>query len=251
MKKINAIIQARMGSKRLPGKTLMPILRKPMLKLLLERLKYSKRIDQIILATTTNQEDDDIEKLSDGNNVACYRGSSHDVLNRVYLAAKGYKTDVVVGVTGDCPLLDPWLIDDCIDIFLKSDCDYLSNFIEQSYPPGIDVQIYSFNILEEIDNKAKDMEYREHVTLYFLKHPEKYKLLNIAAPPENYYPDWHIELDEYKDYELIKKIYENLYPGNPNFSTMDIINLLKNNPEWLEINKNVERVWKKVRNEVL
>lgn len=251
MNKVNAIIEARMGSTRLPGKTLLPIAGKPAIQLLIERLKITKKIDEIILATTIKAEDDAIEKFCKENQIICYRGSSDDVLGRVYNAAKQYKTDIVVEVTGDCPLLDPWLIDECIDIFLKSDYDYLSNFLVQSYPPGIDVQIFSLRILEEINRLAKSDKFREHVTLYILKHPEKYRMHNVTAPPELCYPDWHIELDEQKDYELIKKIYEALYFNNPRFTTMDIINILKANPDWLKINADVKRVWENVREEAI
>jgi len=251
MKRVNAIIEARMGSTRLPGKTLLPIVGKPAIELLIERLRYSRKINDIIVATTIKSEDDVIEKFCHENDTECFRGSAEDVLNRVYSAAKKYITDVVVDVTGDCPLLDPWLIDECIDILLKSDDDYLSNFIKQSYPPGIDVQIFTFRVLEEINHLAEDERFREHVTLYILKHPEKYKLHNITAPPKLCYPDWHLEIDEDKDYELIKKIYESLYLKNPEFTTLDIINLLKENPHWISINKNVERNWEKARKETI
>jgi spore coat polysaccharide biosynthesis protein SpsF len=251
MKRVNAIIEARMGSTRLPGKTMLSIMGKPSIELLIERLRLARKIDTIILATTTNLEDDVIESFCKKNKVICYRGSSDDVLGRVYNAAKYHKTDIVVEVTGDCPLLDPWLIDDCIDLFIRSDYDYLSNFIEQSYPPGIDVQIFSFKVLEEINKLAKADKFREHVTLYILKHPEKYRMHNVPAPPEFFYPDWHLELDEQKDYELIKKIYKALYFSNPSFTTRDIINLLKANPEWLKINVEVNRIWEKVREEAI
>lgn len=249
MKKVNAIVEARMGSTRLPGKTLLPIAGQPAIKMLIERLRMSERIDTIILATTVNPEDDAIEQFCSKNQVVCFRGSSDDVLGRVYTAAKLHGTEVVVEVTGDCPLLDPWLIDECIDIFLKSDFDYLSNFLVQSYPPGIDVQIFTYGALERMHLMARDPKFREHVTLYILKHPEEFKMHNISAPPELYYPDWHLELDEPKDYELIKKIYEALYPDNSSFTTLAIIALLKAHPEWLEINRDVERVWEKVREE--
>lgn len=249
MKKVNAIVEARMGSTRLPGKTLMPIVGQPAIKLLIERLRRARLIDTIILATTTNREDDLLEEFCKENKVVCFRGSPDDVLGRVYAAAKKYATDIIVEVTGDCPLLDPVLIDECIDTFLDSNYDYLSNFLVQSYPPGIDVQMFTFRVLEEMNFTAKDPRFREHVTLYILKHPEKFKMHNIISPPEMNYPDWHLELDEPKDYELIKKIYEALYLNNPAFSSGEIITLLKNNPEWLEINKDVDRVWEKVREE--
>lgn len=245
--KVSAIIEVRMGSTRLPGKTMLPILGKPVLELLTERLSIAKKLDNIIVATTINPEDDVIQRFCRDKGIDCFRGSSEDVLGRVYSAAKKYKTDVVVSVTGDCPLLDPWLIDECIDIFRISNCDYLSNFIEQTYPPGIDVQIFSFKVLEELNGLAKSQNFREHVTLYILKHPEKYKLHNVTAPPELCFPDWHIELDEKDDYELIKNIYESLYPQNPMFKSLDIIKFLKSNPHLTELNKDVKRVWEKVR----
>lgn len=247
MQRVNAVIQARMGSERLPGKTMLPIAGRPAIGLLIERLRYSGKIEDIVLATTVKAEDDVIEKFCRENGVICFRGESDDVLHRVYAAAKKYSTDVVAYVTGDCPLLDPWLIDKCIDIFLKSDYDYLSNFIEQSYPPGIDVQIFKFSVLDEVNRLANADKFREHVTLYILKHTEKYKLYNVKAPHHFYFPDWHLELDEPKDYELIKRIYENLYTKNPKFTTADIINLLKNNADWLNINKDVNRVWENIR----
>ena len=249
MRKVNAIIEARMGSARLPGKTMLPIAGKPSIELLIERLRIARKIDTIILATTTNSEDDAIESFCIKNQVVCFRGYSSDVLGRVCNAAKKYETDVVVEVTGDCPLLDPWLIDECIDMFLKSDYDYLSNFLVQSYPPGIDVQIFSFSVLEEINRMAKAEKFREHVTLFILKHPEKYRMHNITAPPELCYPDWHLELDEQNDYELIKKIYENIYYKNRAFTTVDVINLLKANPDWLKINANIKREWERIREE--
>jgi len=249
MKRVNAIVEARMGSTRLPGKTLLDIAGKPAIQVLIERLQIAKRIDTIILATTTNREDDAIEKFCREHNIVCFRGSSEDVLDRVYRAAKEYNTDIVIEVTGDCPLLDPWLIDDCIDLFLKSDYDYLSNFIEQSYPPGIDVQIFTFAILEQMHREAKEQKFREHVTLYILKNPTLFRMHNVFAPPELYYPNWHLELDEHADYELIKAICENLYDKNPAFTTRDIVNLLKKHPEWLKINKEVQRTWEQARQE--
>ncbi|HNY71965.1 MAG TPA: glycosyltransferase family protein [Syntrophales bacterium] len=249
MKRVNAIIEARMGSSRLPGKTMMEILGKPSIELLMERLRRARRITDIVMATTVNAEDDVIAAFCLDYGVKCFRGSSEDVLARVYHAAREHRTDVIVEVTGDCPLLDPWLIDACIDVFLKADYDYLSNFIEQSYPPGIDVQIFAFAALERMHRAAKEAKFREHVTLYILKNPELFKMHNVYAPPELHYPDWHLELDEYADYELIKAIYEHLYPKNPAFTTMDIIGLLKEHPEWLELNRQVKRTWEQARGE--
>ena len=251
MKRVNAIVQARMGSKRLPGKTLMPIAGRPMLELLLERLRYSKKINDIIVATSVNPEDDAIEKFCrDNGGIVCFRGSADDVLHRVHAAAKLYSTDIVVLVTGDCPLIDPRLIDKCVGIFLRAHYDYLSNFIDQSYPPGIDVQILTFDLLSEINRRARGAKFREHVTHYLFRHRENYRMRNVKAPDRLCRPDWHLEVDEMKDYELIKLIYENLYPKKPKFSTADVIQLLEKNPKWLDINRDVPRAWEALRCEV-
>ena len=236
-----------MGSKRLPGKTLLPIAGKPAIGLLVERLRYARKIDEIILATTDRPEDDAIEGFCRENRVTCFRGDADDVLRRVRDAARKYRTDVIVEVTGDCPLLDPWLIDECIDIFLKSDYDYLSNFIEQTYPPGIDVQIFTTGLLNEMNRLAKGAKFREHVTLYLIKNMARYRVHNVEAPKELRFPDWHLELDEESDYEMIKKIYGQLYSENPRFTTADIIDILKKHPGWLKINKDVHRTWEKAR----
>lgn len=249
MKKVDAIVQVRMGSSRLPGKTMLPILGKPVIQLLLERLRFSSRINDIIVATTIRPEDDVINDFCKSNDIICSRGSSEDVLGRVYAAATKFNSDVIVDVTGDCPLLDPWLIDECIDIFLKSDFDYFSNFVTQSYPPGIDVQILNFKVLEEMHYIAREPKFREHVTLFILANKNKYNIHNYLSPAEFNFPDWHLELDEEGDYRLIKRIYEALYPLNNKFSTLDILNILKKNPAWLKDNKNVKRVWEKVREE--
>ena len=246
---VNAIVEVRMGSTRLPGKTMMEILGKPSIALLLERLSLARKIDRIIVATTTNPEDDVIEQFCRKAGYICFRGDALDVLKRVYEAARLYKTDVVVEVTGDCTLLDPWLLDECIEKYLEAGVDYLSNFIEQTYPPGIDAQIFSFKALEESHQCAHDPKYREHVSLYILKHPARFTPLNVRAPAELHFPDWHLELDEAKDYELIKKIYEALYPADHKFTTKDIIALLKANPEWIKINSDVKRTWEQAREE--
>ena len=123
MSRVNAIIEARMGSTRLSGKTLFPIVGKSVLALLIERLSFAREINDIIVAIPTKPEDDMIEKFCVQNKIKCFRGPSEDVLGRVYQAAKKYDTDIIVEVTGDCPLLDPWLIDECIRIFANSDYD--------------------------------------------------------------------------------------------------------------------------------
>ena len=227
--KIVATIEARMTSTRLPGKVLKPILGKPVLELLIERLQLVKNIDEIIVATTINDTDDPIIDLCDQINVKYFRGSEEDVLKRVLDAAKSASADLITEITGDCPLIDPFIVDKCIEVFLEGDYDYVSNTIERSYPDGLDVQVFPVSVLEEVNSLTKDPVDHEHVSLYIYEHPERYRLKNIKANDEMFWPELGITLDTPEDYKLITRIFEELYPINSHFSATDVVNLLEVN----------------------
>ena len=239
--KIAAIIEARMGATRFPGKIIKPILGKPVLELLVERLKKVKLLDEIVIATTLNKSDNVLEKLSKKINVRCFRGSEKDVLARVLEAAKFVKADIIVETLGDCPLTDPRIIEKCIKTFLKGNYDYLANALKPSFPNGLDVQVYPTKILEEVASLTNDPLDREHVTLYIYSHPEKYKIKNLWATGELFWPELAITLDTPQDYQLIKIIFEALYPKNPDFTAYDVVRFLRQNPKLLKINKKVKR----------
>lgn len=239
--KIAAIIEVRMGSTRLPGKHMKPILGKPALELLIERVKRVKLIDTVVIATTTNKKDDVFKNLANKTKVKLFRGSEEDVLSRVLKAAHSVKADIIVETLGDCPLTDPAIITRCIKTFLTSDCDYLANALEQTFPNGFDVQVYPTKILDEVVKLTTNLLDREHVTRYIYNHPKKYKIKNIKARGELYWPQLAITLDTAEDYKLIKIIFENLYTKNPDFNAYDIVRFLKRNPQLLKINEKVTR----------
>lgn len=239
--KIVSTIEARMTSTRLPGKILKPILGRPVLEFLIERLQHVALIDEIVVATTTNSTDDPIVNLCTRLDIKYFRGSEEDVLIRVLNAAKSASADIIVEITGDCPLIDPTIIEDCLKSFLDGNYDYVSNTIERSYPDGLDVQVFPVSVLEEVNFLTKDPIDHEHVSLYIYKHPERYKLKNLKANGDLFWPELGITLDTQEDYELISDIFEELYPKNPRFSALDIVKLLHDKPELLEINRHIKR----------
>jgi spore coat polysaccharide biosynthesis protein SpsF len=218
-----------------------PILGRPVLELLIERLKNVKLLDDIVVATTLNKEDKVIEDLCKKIAVKCFRGSEKDCLGRVLKAAKSVKADLIVETLGDCPLTDPKIIEKCIKTFLSGKYDYLNNALERTYPDGLDVQVYKTKILEEVDSLTDDPLDREHGTYYIYTHPQKYKIKIVKAAGELNWPKLAITLDTIEDYKLIKIIFENLYPKNPKFSALDVVRFLRKNPKLLDINKHIKR----------
>ena len=240
--KIVATIETRMGSTRLPGKSMRKILDKPILQLLLERVKNSKLINEIVIATTENKENDVIEELAKSMSVNCFRGSEHDVLDRVLKAAKSVNADIILELWGDTPLIDPRILDELIKYYLDNDYDcvgtVLPNF-KKTYPLGISALIFSTKILGEIDKITQNPDDRENVSNYIYEHPEKYKIAPLPCPHELNFPDLRLVVDEQNDFDLIKIIFENLYPFNPNFDTINVIKFLNSNPKLKNLNKHV------------
>lgn len=240
-KKIVATVEVRITSTRLPGKVLMPLAGKPALERLIERLKRSKYLDEIVVATTINKADNPIVELANRLGVKYFRGSEQDVLKRVLEAAQSVGADIIVEVTGDCPLVDWRLIDRGVKEFFSQKVDYASNIIELSYPIGFDVQVFPTAILAEVDKLTSDPTDRAHVSYYIYNHPEKYKLFNWRADKECQWPDLRVTLDEKADFKLLNIIFEKLLPIKEDFSALDVIKLLKNNPNLSEINKHVKQ----------
>jgi len=236
--KIVASIEARMKSSRLPGKVLMQAINgMSMLEFMIHRVKKSQLIDQIIVATTINSKDDPILKVCKKLSINYYRGSEDDVLLRVLNAHKSVNSKIIVELTGDCPLIDPKMIDQTIDIYLNNNFDYVSNSHIRSFPVGVDVQVFSFDILKEISSKTKEPYDRENVSSYIYRSGE-YSLKAIIADKELFWPELRITLDDKGDYYLIKKIIERFYPNRKfEFSLKDIVNYLKKNMKLLELNK--------------
>lgn len=234
---IVAIIQARMGSSRLPGKVLKRIMGKPVIYYILERLKYSKKIDKIVIATTDSHNDDPIAQFCIDNNVAYYRGSEDDVLDRYYQAAKKFNADIIIRLTGDCPLIDPQIIDKLIELFKENDNDHMS--LGSTYPEGLDAEALNFSALENAWKHAKLKTEREHVTVYLWSNPDKFKSKPIEYT-ENL-SKYRVTIDEPEDFEVVKNIISDLYKENELFHMQEIIDFLDSHPEIFQINQGIIR----------
>lgn len=237
--KIVASIEARMSASRLPGKVLFPILGKPILELMIERVRKSKLLNDIVVATTVNRNDDIIEYWCKEFGVNCFRGSEDDVLDRVVEAHKSNKTDIIVELTGDCPLIDPQMIDETIQCFQNKNVPYVSNNFKRTFPDGTDVQVFSLELLKEVSKLTSDRLDREHVSK-FIYTSGKYEIFTIEADPssELFWPDLGITLDTIEDYQLIKCIFEHFQ--NKTFSIAEILTFLRKNPH-LIVNKAILR----------
>jgi spore coat polysaccharide biosynthesis protein SpsF len=242
MGKINVIVATRMTSSRLPGKVLMGLNGKPSLIQLIERLRKSKYIHEIIIATTINSEDDVVVETAIEQKVHFYRGSEEDVLQRTVAAAKAYDTEFIVQVTSDCPLIDADTIDAVIETMLERPyLDYVGNHLVRTYPLGFSVEIFRTTLLDYVEQTTKDPADREHVSLYIYERPEEFKLSNVEAPYYLRHPEYRLTLDTSDDYNLINTIYEALYSNNPDFNLYDIVKYLQIHPELASINKHVQQ----------
>lgn len=239
--KIAAIIQARMGSTRLSGKVMMKLCGKTVLEHDIERVKQSKYIDDIVIATTTNKTDDMIEQEVLRCGAKCFRGSEEDVLSRYYLASKEINADVIVRITSDCPLFDPQILDEMILYYRSHKVSLITNAgmdaSTRTYPRGLDAEIFSFEILEEAYKNAEKKYQREHVTPYIY---EKYKDIYYYQNSINY-SKYRWTLDTPEDWKLIESIYGHLYHGRHDFYLGDIIKLMTKYPELHDMNKDIEQ----------
>jgi spore coat polysaccharide biosynthesis protein SpsF len=236
---VEIYVQARMGSTRLPGKVLKPILGKPMLAFLIERLKQVKEADALAILTTNDPADDVIVDFCKQIGVLCYRGSQEDVLARYYAVALQRHPDAIVRITADCPLIDPDVVDLVIRTYRNLNYDYISNSFVTTYPRGLDTEIFSFKALERAFFEAHDPAEREHVTPYLYRHPEKFSLKNMASPQHFGHHRWTVDTPE--DFLLIRYIFEHLYPTQPNFRLKDVLALLQAHPEWVKINSHIQQ----------
>ena len=239
--RVVCIIEARYRSSRLPGKVTKPIMGSPMLARMIERVSRARTLDAIVVACPVGIEDDVIEEIAFETGVFCFRGSEDDVLGRVMGAAHANKADVIVEVTGDCPLHEPGLIDKVVGDYLIGGADFVSNILPYSTPRGTDVRVFSASALAEIARTSSDPADREHVSLHFWEHPEKYTRRNVATQLPDYAPDLRLTVDTEDDFKLITTIYEELYPSNPAFTLSDVIELLRRRPDLRAINEHVQQ----------
>ena len=234
---IVAIIQARMGSTRLPGKVLACIASQPMLWHVVNRTRRAKLLDEVVVATSTDASDVPVVLFCEQEKIPCFRGSQDDVLDRYYQAAKGYQASVVVRITADCPLIDPEVVDEVIDVYLKGDYDYVTNTAPPTFPDGLDTEVFSFQALERAWHEAKRQSEREHVTPYIYNHPELFRMGNVASGKDLSGMRWTV--DEPSDLEFVRVVYE--HANGMLFNMEHVIDLLERHPEFLEINSDIER----------
>ena len=239
--KVVATIEARMSSSRLPGKVLMEAAGEPMLAHLVRRLRAVPSIDAIVLATTVADADDVLAHWAAEQGLGCYRGSEEDVMARVVEAGRVAGAEILVEITGDCPVIDPEVVDQCIRMFLANPCDYCSNALVRSWPVGMDTQVYRLETLERSERMTDHPLDREHVTRHIRMNPDEFPSVHLVAPPAEHWPELGLTLDEPGDYELLKRLIEH-FAGHPLFSCREAVRALREeHPEWLDLNASVMR----------
>lgn len=236
---ILGIVQARMSSTRMPGKVLMPLGGQPMLARQIERLCRAARMDRLMIATTVQPDDEPVAALAVQLGVESYRGSSEDVLDRFFRAAEPRRPSHVVRLTADCPLADWRLIDRAIERALSGDFDYVSTALHQTWPDGLDAEVLTFAALEAAWTEARSPVEREHVTPFVINDPGRFSQCSVDSPIDLSAVRWTV--DEPRDFELVSRVYDLLYPANPAFTTEDILALLSQKPELMKINQGIER----------
>ncbi len=235
---IAAIVQARMTSTRLPGKVLKEVMGRPLLGYLIERLKMVDNIEKIIIATTTNKEDNLIIKFCEKTGLDYYRGSENDVLDRYYQTAKIFGVEHVMRITSDCPLIDPIICNRVIKEYLSSRADYVHT--GPTFAEGVDCVILSFKALEKVWHEAKLKSEREHITLYIHNHPELFKIKSLTNATND--SKYRITVDEEEDFEVVKRIFEVLYIDESTpFGIESIKNFLDQYPEIQSLNSSIIR----------
>jgi spore coat polysaccharide biosynthesis protein SpsF len=236
MSRIVGIVQARMGSTRLPGKVLLPLLGEPMLTHVMRRVGRARALDDVVVATTTAADDDVIAALATAEGWPLVRGSETDLLDRYLGAARAHEADVVVRVTSDCPLVDPEVIDRTVDAFIAGGVDYASNVLPpRTFPRGLDVEVVARSALERAGREDRDPAWREHATPYIYRHPESFRLLRVESDDDHSDQRWSVDTAE--DLELVERLYEAL--GRDDFAWREALAVMDAHPAWAAINREV------------
>lgn len=232
--KIEAIIQVRVGSTRLPRKVLMKINDSTLLEFQIEQLRHSKLLNNIVIATTENKEDDVIYEMAKSLGVNSFRGNETDVLDRYYCCAKYFSIKHIVRINGDAPFIDPTIVDAVITFYKNGNFDYVSNFFKKTFPAGTEVEVFSFNTLKTTWKNAKKPSEREHVTPYIYNNPTKFRIGSVENN-ENV-SNLHWTVDRKEDLDFVRHVYRHINK-KPIFLS-DIMRVLKEHPSLLDINKN-------------
>lgn len=237
-KKITVMIQARTGSSRLPNKVLEKIENKPMIWHVINRVKQIKSVQQVTLITTNEKSDKVLLKIAEDEGIIGFAGSTDDVLDRHYQCAQKIDADPIIRITGDCPLIDPFLVEDILQFYLTHNFDYVSNTIIPTYPDGLDTEILSFSTLEKLTHCAKLHSEREHVTLAIPKNPQLFQFFNYKNKEDLSSFRWTVDRDV--DLQFVREIYSRLAPRTI-FSMDDVLKIITREPHLLTINKEIHR----------
>jgi len=248
MTRVDATIQARTGSSRLPGKVLRDLDGKPLLQYQIERIRESKRIERIILATSDRPQDDPLEALAESVGIECFRGSEDDVIARVCGALRAFDVEVHAEFMGDNSVPDAAVIDHVIDTFLarQDSVDYVTNALKTTYPPGLEVSVYRSSTLFDAESKTVDGDIREYCGFHIYTHPERYRILNLEAPEHQRRPHLHLEVDTEEDFQVVAAVYRH-FGDSTSFTLDDVVSFAEENPELFAKNSRVERRWKQYR----
>jgi len=240
--KVLCIVQARMGSKRLPGKVIKPILGQPMILYTLNRLKKSKYIDEIVLATSISYIEEALVSVVRENSFKVYRGDENNVLKRYVDTYKKYGGDIIVRITGDCPLIDSKIVDNVITYYEINDFDYVRLDVPETFIRGFDVEVFSSKVLlqvhDEVSSLRNSSRFKEHVTLYIYKNPDKFKIGYVKGN-EFYNKNYRLCVDTIEDFKLVEKIYS--YFKDEYVSAKDVVKYLDNNLDLAHINMNIKQ----------
>ena len=231
MKKTAILLQARMGSTRFPGKVMCDLLGKPVIARIVERLSFCQSVPKIIMVTSTNKENQAIIALADKIGIKSFVGEEDDVLDRFYKASKTFNLDVIVRITGDCPFIDPVIVDKVVGAFLSNaHLDYVSNIEPPTFPDGLDVEVFPFHALETMWKEAKERNDREHVTAFIRRNLNHFRFLTIKYSRD--LSKLNFALNYQEDITFIKAIYQDLYDSKNPFLLEDILNWLRVHPEF-------------------
>lgn len=234
--KVVAIIQARMGSTRLPGKVLLDLNGRTMLERVVGRTRRASLIDEVVVATTPHESDEPVVEECRRLDVPCFLGSEEDVLDRYHLAADTHRADVVVRITSDCPLIDPSETDRVVRSFLDSRPDYASNVLRRTYPRGLDTEVMSTATLAHAWLEAREPYERIHVTPYIYGHPDTFRLLSVTGRED--YSNYRWTVDTHEDLEFVREVYR-LLGTHETAGWREVLTLLQANPRLVEINQSV------------
>ncbi len=230
-----AIIQARMGSTRFPGKIMKELNGKPILQHIVDFLKYSKMIDKVVIATTDLEEDNIVNSFAKKLEIDCFRGSSENVLERFYKCAKKFNANLILRLTADNPLINPKIIDDLINLCKHYNCDYVSNCLHPTYPYGYSTcEVFTFSTLTKLYETQKDPKSLEHVTYFITKNPNLFTIREISAPQNLSRPNWKLSVDTPNDYFKMQKIFSSLYHENSFIDYPTLVEFLDKNKQIVE-----------------